>query len=421
MGVINTILGLGASVIMPIVIFLLGVVFRMKVKNALRAGLTVGIGFTGISLAISLVSDNLGGLVKAMQANWGLALDITDVGWPAASGIAFGSGTFVLASIVTFLIVNVICLAIKITHTLNVDIFNYWHFILIGTVSYFVTGNFILGIVVGTLFMMVNTILGERQEQVITDFAGEQMAGLTFSTQGFPLQLLFARGVDWVIDKIPGLNKISFNLGNLPSSISFFGEPMILGFLLGGITSFLAGYKWDAALVVAVGLSAAMFLLPRMVSIMMEGLAPLTDAARDFMNTRFPGRKFNIAMDYCMLLGDRDVITMGIITVPIVLGLAIILPGNRFLPFTDLTALPYWMIGVVIGTKRNSFRALIAAVLTLCIGLWIATDLAPLITQMAAGVGFKFEAGTTISGFCVGQEWVGYIIHKIVSFFSGMF
>ena len=74
--------------------------------------------------------------------------------------------------------------------------------------------------------------------------------------------------------------------------------------------SFLAGYKWDAALVVAVGLSAAMFLLPRMVSIMMEGLAPLTDAARDFMNTRFPGRKFNIAMDYCMLLGDRDVITM---------------------------------------------------------------------------------------------------------------
>lgn len=291
MGVINTILGLGASVIMPIVIFLLGVVFRMKVKNALRAGLTVGIGFTGISLAISLVSDNLGGLVKAMQANWGLALDITDVGWPAASGIAFGSGTFVLASIVTFLIVNVICLAIKITHTLNVDIFNYWHFILIGTVSYFVTGNFILGIVVGTLFMMVNTILGERQEQVITDFAGEQMAGLTFSTQGFPLQLLFARGVDWVIDKIPGLNKISFNLGNLPSSISFFGEPMILGFLLGGIMSFLAGYKWDAALVVAVGLSAAMFLLPRMVSIMMEGLAPLTDAARDFMNTRFPGKK----------------------------------------------------------------------------------------------------------------------------------
>lgn len=66
MAVINTILGLGASVIMPIVIFILGVVFGMKIKNALRAGLTVGIGFTGINLAIGLVSDNLGGLVKAM-------------------------------------------------------------------------------------------------------------------------------------------------------------------------------------------------------------------------------------------------------------------------------------------------------------------------------------------------------------------
>lgn len=417
MAVINTILGLGASVIMPIVIFILGVVFGMKIKNALRAGLTVGIGFTGINLAIGLVSDNLGGLVKAMQQNWGLTLDITDVGWPAASGIAFGSGTFVFVSIVTFLIVNVICLVLKITHTLNVDIFNFWHFILMGTASYYLTGNFVVGIAVGTIFMMGNTILGERQEHVITDFFGEQMSGLTFSTQGFPTQLLLARGVDWVIDKIPGLKKINFNLGNLPSSISFFGEPMILGFILGGGMSLIAGYKWDAALMVAVSLSAAMFLLPRMVSIMMEGLAPLTDAAREFMNAKFPGRKFNIAMDYCMMLGDRDVITMGIITVPIVLGLALILPGNRFLPFTDLTALPYWMIGAVVGTKRNSFRALISAIITLCIALWISTIMAPQITQMAINVGFNVAEGQMVSGYCVGQEWLGFILYKLVSLF----
>lgn len=170
MAVINTILGLGASVIMPIVIFFLGVVFRMKVKNALRAGLTVGIGFIGINMAIGLISDNLGELTKALQESWGLVLDITDIGWPAASGIAFGSGTFVFVSIITFLLVNVVCLLLKITHTLNVDIFNYWHFIFVGTASYFLSGNFVVGIVVGTVYMMVNTVLGERQEHVITDF-----------------------------------------------------------------------------------------------------------------------------------------------------------------------------------------------------------------------------------------------------------
>lgn len=418
MAIINTILDLGASVIMPIVILILGLVFRMKVKNAIRAGLTVGIGFTGINLAIGLVSDNLGGLVKAMQENWGLALDITDVGWPAASGIAFGSGTFVFVSIITYLIVNVVCLLLKITYTLNVDIFNYWHFILVGTATYFISGNFVVGIIAGTLFMMGNTILGERQEKEVTNMFGKQMEGITFSTQGFPEQLLVARGVDWILGKIPGINKINFNLGNLPPSISFLGEPMILGFLLGGIMSLLAGYQWDSALMVAVSLSAAMFLLPRMVSIMMEGLAPLTDAAREFMNARFPGRRFNIAMDYCMMLGDRDVITMGIIAVPITLGLALILPGNRFLPFTDLPSISYWVIGAIVGTKRNSFRALIATIVTLCLALWISTDMAPQITQMAMGVGFKVADGQMVSGFCVGMEWLGYVLYKIVAIFS---
>ena len=108
---------------------------------------------------------------------------------------------------------------------------------------------------------------------------------------------------------------------------------------------------------------------------MMEGLAPLTDSAREFMNARFPGKQFNISMDYCMMLGDRDVISMGIIMVPITLGLAAILPGNHFLPFTDLPSLPYHMIGAVIGTRRNSFRALIVAVITLSLALWVATDM----------------------------------------------
>lgn len=106
---------------------------------------------------------------------------------------------------------------------------------------------------------------------------------------------------------------------------------------------------------------------------------------------------------------------MGIIMVPITLGLAAILPGNHFLPFTDLPSLPYHMIGAVIGTRRNSFRALIVAVITLSLALWVATDMAPQITQMASSVGFAFEEGTTVSGLCAGFEWIGYLLHKLVS------
>jgi PTS system galactitol-specific IIC component len=412
MQIINTILGLGASVIMPIVVFLLGVIFRMKIKNAIRAGLTVGIGFIGINLVVGLISDNLSSLVEALQTRFDLQLSITDVGWPAASGIAFGSGTFVFTSIIVFLAVNAVFLIFNRTHTLNVDIFNYWHFILIGTCAYYVTGMFALGIAVGAAFMILNTILAERQENAIISYAGEQWKGISFTTQGFPLQLLFARGCDWVLDRIPGVNKISFNLGKLPRSIAFLGEPAFIGLFLGILMGIFAGYTWDQILVVGITLAAVMLLLPRMVSVMMEGLAQLTDAAGEFMRARFKNRKFNIAMDYALLLGDRDVLTVGVLAIPIVLILAFVLPGNKFMPFVDLAALPYWMIGPVVGTKHNTFRALIVAVVSLAVALYMVTDLAPLMTQMAESVGFDFTPGSIIASFCAGWEWVGYILFK---------
>ncbi len=42
-----TITSMGATAILPLVIFLLGLVFRMKVGAAIKSGITVGIGFIG--------------------------------------------------------------------------------------------------------------------------------------------------------------------------------------------------------------------------------------------------------------------------------------------------------------------------------------------------------------------------------------
>ena len=52
--------GLGLSVVMPIVIFIIGCAFRTGVGKSLRAGLTVGVGFIGLNLVInSLLGTSL--------------------------------------------------------------------------------------------------------------------------------------------------------------------------------------------------------------------------------------------------------------------------------------------------------------------------------------------------------------------------
>ena len=88
---IQAFLDLGATVILPIVIFLLGLFFRQKVGAAFRSGLTIGVAFVGIFLVIDLLVNNLGPAAQAMVKNLGVSLNVIDVGWPATSSIAWAS------------------------------------------------------------------------------------------------------------------------------------------------------------------------------------------------------------------------------------------------------------------------------------------------------------------------------------------
>ena len=90
---------LGVSVVMPIVLTILGVLFGAGFGKSLKAGLTVGIGFIGLNLVINqLMGTDLAGGVNAMVTRFSLSLSVMDVGWPAASAIAMGSivGTIII-------------------------------------------------------------------------------------------------------------------------------------------------------------------------------------------------------------------------------------------------------------------------------------------------------------------------------------
>lgn len=123
MEIIQKIVDLGASVVLPVIIFLFGLILKMKPSRAFRAGLVDGIGFIGINLVIGLLVDNLGPAAKDMVERLGIELNIIDVGWPATSAIAFGSTVGALA-IPIGLGVNVLLLLFGLTKTLNIDLWN---------------------------------------------------------------------------------------------------------------------------------------------------------------------------------------------------------------------------------------------------------------------------------------------------------
>lgn len=85
--------GLGASVMMPIILTIFGVILGAKFGKALRGGLTVGVGFIGLNLAVGLIGTYLAPAVQQMATRFHLSLTTVDVGWPAAAAIAMGNNS----------------------------------------------------------------------------------------------------------------------------------------------------------------------------------------------------------------------------------------------------------------------------------------------------------------------------------------
>ena len=104
LSVIQNIMDMGASVMLPVVIFILSCVFRMKIGKALKTGLLVGIGFQGLGLVVGLLGTSLQPAIDYYQ-EMGSGYTTMDVGW-AAVGAASWSVPFAAIAILMIVGLN---------------------------------------------------------------------------------------------------------------------------------------------------------------------------------------------------------------------------------------------------------------------------------------------------------------------------
>ncbi|EPF8046691.1 PTS transporter subunit IIC [Escherichia coli] len=64
--IVQYILGFGPTVMLPLVLFILALCFKVKPAKALRSSLTVGIGFVGIYAIFDILTSNVGPAAQAM-------------------------------------------------------------------------------------------------------------------------------------------------------------------------------------------------------------------------------------------------------------------------------------------------------------------------------------------------------------------
>lgn len=390
--VINYIVDMGPSVMLPIIIALLSVMTGVKPGKAVRSGLMIGVGFVGMSLIVDMMNANMGPAAKAMAERLGVSLSIVEVGWPGMSGVTWGSVIATIA-IPLAIAVNLVMFATKLTKTINIDIWNIWHMAFTGAIAYAVTGSLwigMLGVVVHAVFAYK---FGDLWAPLANDYFGLENLTVPHGTATYmaPVACL----VDAVIEKIPGLNKVNFSIESLQERIGVMGEPVVMGTLLGSIIGFLAGYDPQQALPLGVKMGAVMVLMPRMIKCIMDGLLPLSERAKEVMQKRFgEGADFYIGLDPAILLGDPEVVTAGILFIPLTLLIAIIMPGNRILPFGDLATIGFFIAIAVAVHKGNLFRTLISGSCIMAMTIWITNQAVGWTTTLGQSVGAVAEGGT---------------------------
>lgn len=405
---------LGATILLPIIIFVLAMILGTKFGKAFRAAITVGVAFIGINLVIGLMWETLTEVGQAIVTNTGIERNVVDVGWPSAAAIAFATdvGLWVIPIGIA---VNVILLALRMTKTLNVDVWNYWHFAFIGSLVAIVTENVGYGLIAAAIAAALALFLADWTAPAVQQFYGVPGVSTPHLTSapGVP----FAIVTNWVVDRIPGLKDIEADSDAIQKRFGVFGDPMILGFVIGvvlGLIAFLGGglgfqNTLQKVLSTGINLAAVMLILPRMVKILMEGLIPISEAAREFMSKRAGDREIHIGLDSAILIGHPAAISSSLILVPIAILLSVILPGNQVILFADLAVIPFVVALMAPLVKGNIFRMVVAGTLELAVGFYIATAMAGTVTTAAIDAGFEAPEGASeITSIADGFLWPAF-------------
>ena len=241
--VFSYIIGLGAAVMMPVIFTILGVCIGIKFGDALKAGLKVGVGFVGLSIVTALLTSALGPALQSVVDIYDLRLQVFDMGWPAAAAVAYNTAVGALI-IPVCLGVNLLMLLTKTTRTVNIDLWNYWHFAFIGAIIYFASDSLAWGFFGAIICYIVTLIIADMTALKFQRFY-KDLDGISIPQPFCAGFVPFAWAINKGLDKIPGFERLNIDAEGMKKKFGLLGEPLFLGVVIGIAIGCLSYSSWS--------------------------------------------------------------------------------------------------------------------------------------------------------------------------------
>lgn len=377
---------------MPVIFTVLGLCIGLKFGKALMSGLKVGVGFIGLSIVTALLTSALGPALNTVVDIYNLQLRVFDMGWPAAAAVAYNTavGAFIIP---VCLGVNILMLVTKTTRTVNIDLWNYWHFAFIGAVIYFACDSLAWGFFGAIICYIITLILADITAKRFQGFY-EGMDGISIPQPFCAGFMPFAWAINKGLDAIPGMSRLEIDAEGLKRKFGILGEPLFLGVIVGVGIGCLTCTSWAGIvdnipyiLGLGIKMGAVMELIPRVTVLFIEGLRPISDATRSLIARKFKGADgLNIGMSPALVIGHPTTLVVSLLLIPATLLLAVVLPGNQFLPLASLAGMFYVFPLVLPYTRGNVVKTFITGLVVIVLGLYMVTNIAPWFTKAAQDV-----------------------------------
>lgn len=411
----------GVTILVPLIVFILGVIIKVDVKKAFRAAVFMAIGLTAFNLILGILWGQMSTVMSLISANTGRTFDVVDIGWPAAAAIVYNNSLGMMYFIIG-LVWNVILFGLKVTDTFEpTDIWNYYYFVVWGLFVQFSTGSFALALV-SILFMnLVVLLVADFLAPALQEYYGYE--GLTCTCICVTNISLLAAPLRWLFIKLK-MKDIHVDPESIQKKLGFLGEPAMIGIIMGIAMGIIAYIKdlgnpatWAGILSFALTLAAMLVIYPTVSGMFVKGLIPISQSMNARMRSGEVKRKyFLIGIDPAVYFGETATLTTGLLLIPILILTAIILPGNRVIPLADIPAMPFMAIGAIAVFQGDILKSTIAGTIWYSIVHYIASDTAELFTQAAVKAGQVLEEGQSFAvSWCVSAQPQNYVIYRAFS------
>ena len=426
------VIGLGAAVMMPVIFTILGVAIGIKPAKAVRSGLLVGVGFVGLGVVTALLTSNLGPALKGMTDLYHLDLPFFDLGWPAAAAVAYSCavGAFIIP---VCLGVNLVMLLTKTTRTVNIDLWNYWHFAFLGAMVFYATDSLAWAFYAAIVLFVITLCMADFTARGFQAYY-KDMDGISIPQPFCQSFTPFAVAIGWLLDRIPGFDRLNIDAEGMKRKFGLLGEPLFLGVIIGCAIGALRCDSLGAVvdsipsiLKLGVTVGAVMELIPRITALFIEGLKPICNAVQEKLAKRFQTPQASqtpstcsIGMSPALVIGHPTTRVVSILLIPVILFLSVLLPGNKFLPLASLAGMFYLFPCVLPITKGNVLKTFVIGLVALLVGLYFVTDLTPAFTKAIAAakcdgiaVPAGFEGGAALD--FASALWCWLVYHLTVT------